>query len=168
MKTIFLTTMIVLLTTFFSAFNVCQAQNPYGEVNFIKTLPNMSESFLIDMKTSKKLQNGRVANKTITSWQFYRRAYPRGSSMDYNYATLSVFPSGIEMKAEGTWDAPVRELSVKEISDYLTSLSNTPVSYTHLRAHETVLDLVCRLLLEKKKHTKKKKQKKLKSYKITE
>ena len=26
----------------------------------------------------------------------------------------------------------------------------TPVSYTHLRAHETVLDLVCRLLLEKK------------------
>ena len=30
-------------------------------------------------------------------------------------------------------------------------LYETPVSYTHLRAHETVLDLVCRLLLEKKK-----------------
>src|SRR5665811_2498342 len=29
-------------------------------------------------------------------------------------------------------------------------LKVTPVSYTHLRAHETVLDLVCRLLLEKK------------------
>ena len=29
-----------------------------------------------------------------------------------------------------------------------------PVSYTHLRAHETVLDLVCRLLLEKKKKNK--------------
>ena len=26
-----------------------------------------------------------------------------------------------------------------------------PVSYTHLRAHETSQDLVCRLLLEKKK-----------------
>ena len=26
------------------------------------------------------------------------------------------------------------------------------VSYTHLRAHETVLDIVCRLLLEKKTH----------------
>ncbi|WP_460365999.1 hypothetical protein [Staphylococcus aureus] len=25
-----------------------------------------------------------------------------------------------------------------------------PVSYTHLRAHETLSDLVCRLLLEKK------------------
>ena len=35
----------------------------------------------------------------------------------------------------------------------------TPVSYTHLRAHETVLDLVCRLLLEKKNNTKNKRKK---------
>src|SRR5450756_3064061 len=34
-----------------------------------------------------------------------------------------------------------------------------PVSYTHLRAHETRHDLVCRLLLEKKKKTKTNKQK---------
>ncbi len=33
-----------------------------------------------------------------------------------------------------------------------------PVSYTHLRAHETCADLVCRLLLEKKKKKKKKKK----------
>ena len=33
------------------------------------------------------------------------------------------------------------------------SLKYAPVSYTHLRAHETVLDLVCRLLLEKKNTT---------------
>ena len=32
------------------------------------------------------------------------------------------------------------------------AVSAGPVSYTHLRAHETVLDLVCRLLLEKKKN----------------
>eukprot|EP00657_Telonema_sp_P-1_P005400 TRINITY_DN2272_c0_g1_i2.p1 TRINITY_DN2272_c0_g1~~TRINITY_DN2272_c0_g1_i2.p1 ORF type:complete len:153 (+),score=33.64 TRINITY_DN2272_c0_g1_i2:44-502(+) len=32
-----------------------------------------------------------------------------------------------------------------------SSSTARPVSYTHLRAHETVLDLVCRLLLEKKK-----------------
>ena len=39
-----------------------------------------------------------------------------------------------------------------------TAVCREPVSYTHLRAHETVLDLVCRLLLEKnkqKKHTQK-------------
>ena len=33
-----------------------------------------------------------------------------------------------------------------------------PVSYTHLRAHETRHDLVCRLLLEKKKQNKQKKK----------
>ena len=32
--------------------------------------------------------------------------------------------------------------------------SPVPVSYTHLRAHETRHDLVCRLLLEKKKKKK--------------
>ena len=32
-----------------------------------------------------------------------------------------------------------------------TGMGIASVSYTHLRAHETVLDLVCRLLLEKKK-----------------
>ena len=37
--------------------------------------------------------------------------------------------------------------------------------YTHLRAHETVLDLVCRLLLEKKKKKKTKKKKKKKKKK---
>ena len=40
------------------------------------------------------------------------------------------------------------------------------VSYTHLRAHETVLDLVCRLLLEKKQITKKKKNKQSHIYKF--
>ena len=38
-----------------------------------------------------------------------------------------------------------RELDQSRAHDVIT------VSYTHLRAHETVLDLVCRLLLEKKK-----------------
>ena len=33
-----------------------------------------------------------------------------------------------------------------------SAMTADAVSYTHLRAHETVLDLVCRLLLEKKKN----------------
>ena len=33
--------------------------------------------------------------------------------------------------------------------EVFAELSTVPVSYTHLRAHETVLDTVCRLLLEK-------------------
>ena len=36
------------------------------------------------------------------------------------------------------------------LADRMLQLTGTiSVSYTHLRAHETVLDLVCRLLLEK-------------------
>ncbi|MFL1867527.1 hypothetical protein ACH0C5_21240, partial [Escherichia coli] len=39
------------------------------------------------------------------------------------------------------------------ILDYLEhGISINPVSYTHLRAHETSQDLVCTLLLEKKKN----------------
>src|SRR5665648_244373 len=40
----------------------------------------------------------------------------------------------------------------EEIAQYVGS-GVKPVSYTHLRAHETRHDLVCRLLLEKKKNT---------------
>ena len=43
---------------------------------------------------------------------------------------------------------------VGDLADRVVVVSHgiPPVSYTHLRAHETVLDLVCRLLLEKKKY----------------
>ena len=44
-------------------------------------------------------------------------------------------------------------IEAKAGNSYKTA-TYSPVSYTHLRAHETVLDLVCRLLLEKKKITK--------------
>ena len=43
---------------------------------------------------------------------------------------------------------------VDSLSTITSAGTNSPeeaVSYTHLRAHETVLDLVCRLMLEKKK-----------------
>ena len=39
---------------------------------------------------------------------------------------------------------------VETTSRILAQPGPGPVSYTHLRAHETVLDLVCRLLLETK------------------
>ena len=52
-------------------------------------------------------------------------------------------------------DGIVRFASLRMTSPLLRIVSGqgsyAPVSYTHLRAHETVLDLVCRLLLEKKK-----------------
>ena len=55
-------------------------------------------------------------------------------------------------------EAGGRERELRVGRDRLPGLADDDgvgaVSYTHLRAHETVLDLVCRLLLEKKKpHT---------------
>ena len=47
---------------------------------------------------------------------------------------------------------------VYNLLPYLSAVDNA-VSYTHLRAHETDSYLVCRLLLEKKKISQKKKQK---------
>ncbi len=103
------------------------SQNPYGEVSFIKVKPGMNESYLIDMKTTKKLNNGLKANKTISSWQLYRRVYPRGSEMEFDYATFQVYPSAKEMESRKDWipwNAPMKELSAKEIIDYFTSLGN--------------------------------------------
>src|SRR5665811_2316997 len=45
---------------------------------------------------------------------------------------------GVDGAVEDLWTSPA------QVNGHLA------VSYTHLRAHETVLDLVCRLLLEKK------------------
>ena len=50
-------------------------------------------------------------------------------------------------------EAPIEALhrEVAEETDQQIEVTGVmAVSYTHLRAHETVLDLVCRLLLEKK------------------
>ena len=45
----------------------------------------------------------------------------------------------------------VRDLAERGVAYqyYVEQAAAFPVSYTHLRAHETVLELVCRLLLEK-------------------
>ena len=51
--------------------------------------------------------------------------------------------------------AAMTNLTASMISQIENGAVN-PVSYTHLRAHETDSYLVCRLLLEKKKRTKKK------------
>ena len=46
---------------------------------------------------------------------------------------------------------PICEYLEKKINKKIKLISDDTVSYTHLRAHETRGNLVCRLLLEKKK-----------------
>ena len=53
-------------------------------------------------------------------------------------------------------DLVLKLIERKDLDQFLSKFTRKgipTVSYTHLRAHETVLDLVCRLLLEKKKKT---------------
>ncbi|WP_460413947.1 hypothetical protein, partial [Staphylococcus aureus] len=44
----------------------------------------------------------------------------------------------------------IRGLRTSLYFSMMEARNNIPVSYTHLRAHETLSDLVCRLLLEKR------------------
>ena len=76
------------------------------------------------------------------------------SKEDILYFILSNFMDslleGFEQDLENIRDPEdkIRYIIRHHVEAYVAHMS---VSYTHLRAHETVLDLVCRLLLEKKK-----------------
>ena len=67
----------------------------------------------------------------------------------------STFPSAEAAETVGRALVEGRLVACANVLAGITSIYEwngaIPVPYTHLRAHETVLDLVCRLLLEKKK-----------------
>src|SRR5450759_5894361 len=64
-------------------------------------------------------------------------------------ASYCFYGSAVAIRALGSIHPALRVLGVYAFAVFLLML--IPVSYTHLRAHETRHDLVCRLLLEKKK-----------------
>src|SRR5664280_2114685 len=59
---------------------------------------------------------------------------------------VDVIEAGFPISSPGDFKSVVE---ISKAVTWPTICALTPVSYTHLRAHETVLDLVCRLLLEK-------------------
>eukprot|EP00657_Telonema_sp_P-1_P003052 TRINITY_DN1717_c0_g1_i2.p1 TRINITY_DN1717_c0_g1~~TRINITY_DN1717_c0_g1_i2.p1 ORF type:complete len:135 (-),score=17.02 TRINITY_DN1717_c0_g1_i2:95-499(-) len=96
------------------------------------------------------LKNNGAEVINVEKWGLKKLAYPiqHKSTGFYNL---------IEFKADTSL---IKTLEVEfkrdeKVMRFLTIALNKhaieSVSYTHLRAHETVLDLVCRLLLEKKK-----------------
>jgi len=82
-------------------------------------------------------------------WQTF--AYPiYGVSM---LLLLLVLFLGTNIKGATSWFSfGGFSIQPSELAKVGACLGISAVSYTHLRAHETVLDLVCRLLLEKKKN----------------
>ena len=78
---------------------------------------------------------------------------PPRSTLDRSSAASDVYKRQGVDRPERIGDLAPYKLVVDRITrpESDVGLALGAVSYTHLRAHETVLDLVCRLLLEKKK-----------------
>ena len=76
---------------------------------------------------------------------------PPRSTLDRSSAASDVYKRQVVLNAElGTGRIHALQLLQFLVEGFTYDLAPfLPVSYTHLRAHETVLDLVCRLLLDK-------------------
>ena len=80
--------------------------------------------------------------------KFLARGGPLGCfRLAADYAQIAFDTINTAM-GDGPTDTPAQPVSCTALLAQQVGVSE-PVSYTHLRAHETVLDLVCRLLLEK-------------------
>ena len=81
---------------------------------------------------------------------------PPRSTLDRSSAASDVYKRQTERRSPGPSARPDRRAALTLIGPEEADKRGiaAAVSYTHLRAHETVLDLVCRLLLENKKHQK--------------
>ena len=113
------------------------------------------------MKDDKQLQQwkncapGAISNlaeqRRISRWQSIiskiSSSVIAGAAV-VTLCTVFVLNSGTGSKLRNSSGTPAEcDFSIKPIS----CENVEPVSYTHLRAHETGRNLVCRLLLEKKK-----------------
>ena len=94
-------------------------------------------------RLSKELEHLRTVGREEVAERLHQ-AFEDGQDDD--------FVDNAELEASRNAQAFL-EGRIQELDEILNNYQIIDaVSYTHLRAHETVLDLVCRLLLEKKKH----------------
>eukprot|EP00831_Metopus_contortus_P060639 TRINITY_DN5253_c0_g1_i1.p1 TRINITY_DN5253_c0_g1~~TRINITY_DN5253_c0_g1_i1.p1 ORF type:complete len:294 (-),score=51.25 TRINITY_DN5253_c0_g1_i1:61-942(-) len=96
---------------------------------------------------------------------FYHKQYPHSNSNKRYFSNIQRIPSiiGSPMDVQNgmsSLESLYLQMGLTFLpSEYFNHKLQEPVSYTHLRAHETSLHLVCRLLLEKKKKKKSNKKK---------
>ena len=81
---------------------------------------------------------------------------PPRSTLDRSSAASDVYKRQVEIRVPLAMPVgrQIHRHAIQRGEKVGSVIEIEPVSYTHLRAHETVLDLVCRLLLEKKKNHK--------------
>src|SRR5450756_192115 len=101
------------------------------------------------------LRGSLQATSTVTGWPARQTRRGRGWSPvttvgDCGSRQTAVQTGQRQVHQQATWSETGRS-APRTPMDQRLSRGCTAVSYTHLRAHETRHDLVCRLLLEKKK-----------------
>src|SRR5450756_75143 len=88
--------------------------------------------------------SGRTSSITIESSTRSWKMWPSWTQLTRQNRHHDLCNNDLENERDGV-DAGIRQRCDVRLS---LSVRDTPVSYTHLRAHETRHDLVCRLLLE--------------------
>ena len=85
----------------------------------------------------------------------YGHAVPNVAALVVGTTGVGAGANGIAVVGDHTIHRVDRQCGAGDSAGrwYRGAVADAPVSYTHLRAHETVLDLVCRLLLEKNNKT---------------
>ena len=91
-------------------------------------------------------------SRTVSFFFFLMIRRPPRSTLDRSSAASDVYKRQAPVIAKRSASATTSRSSATGRSggSARRQSCSRSVSYTHLRAHETVLDLVCRLLLEKK------------------
>ena len=126
------------------------------------------EAWEVARRVRRRFRGGRVIDLACGHGRHARFLAVRGHPVlagDRDAAALATLAgvTGIETQVadleQGIWPLGRQRFDAIVVTHY-------PVSYTHLLAHETVLDLVCRLLLEKKQQKHKKKKEKTKKKQI--
>ena len=108
----------------------------FDSLSFISNLTQQQRNEFVNLCSSEKL---------LAIYKFVKRVYNNKNPLREVDVTPGLVDHYKKVLSMTSYDN-------KNIINQFTmnKTSYNPVSYTHLRAHETVLDLVCRLLLEKK------------------
>ena len=105
----------------------------------------------------KNQQSQSNQTKRVTAPELEKILYEAIPALDHGFVRVVDYmgdDSSIVQSARVSYGKGTKKVSTDEglIKYLMRHWHSTPVSYTHLRAHETSQDLVCRLLLEKKNH----------------